>query len=283
VLVIQYALVAALRPEFGLAWGARSQYVYLGGLLLWLVIPDLAAPFVAQTYRWRGIMVVGVLLLVPIGGNMMQFVGAARAMRGLRATVIIELRLAEALRSSPDLDADVPIDPPVLPVTPRQYFEASDRLGRPGLACCEPSLVAPGSADLRAIDRVVLRLLPAGPSPAPAGRLTGRPPTVRLESVESAASEHEACTVVESGADGGWVSWRPGDRAFAVQGVTWEEVDIRVGVFSDQAEAVDSAVARAAARGEVIELPRLPVPLQWLIRIRMPGAARISVCNAVAG
>ena len=52
-LVIQYTLVAAFRPEFGVSWGARSQYVYLGVLLLWLVIPDLAAPLASRSYGWR--------------------------------------------------------------------------------------------------------------------------------------------------------------------------------------------------------------------------------------
>ena len=156
-------------------------HFYLGVVLLWLILPDLARPLASISYGKLARSVVIVVLLVAIGGNAMQFIGAARRMKVLRATEIVELRLVEALRGSPDLDQDEPVDRPGVIARVGKYFEAVDRLGAPHLASREPSLAAPEPADLHAVDRVLLRLLAGGMRPARGGVIAGRPPVVRLD------------------------------------------------------------------------------------------------------
>ena len=97
-LLLEYGLEALLRAEFSADRAARSTYVYLGALLIWLVIGDAvgASPIRFRTALARS--AIGVALACAIVGNMMQFVGAARAMKVLRGTLVSQLRLVEAAR-----------------------------------------------------------------------------------------------------------------------------------------------------------------------------------------
>jgi hypothetical protein len=167
-LAAEYFLQAYFRADFGVQHAARSGYLYPAAIFIWLAVSDLVAhswgpialaresgrataPWVA---RRAGLLV---LVAVMILGNMLQFVGAARAMRDLRATEVAELRLLERLRGAAGLAADVSPDPGLMPqVTAAKYFEAVDRFGSPTTGFW---LDPKASVDEHAVAATALRLL----------------------------------------------------------------------------------------------------------------------------
>lgn len=128
-LATEHVLWTLFRASFGAEYGARSGYVYLGVIFLWLAIGVVRLP----ARRWVP-LTAGILVGVMAVGNMRQFVGAARESRILRATAMAELHWIESMRADPRLVRDVRIDPNNLyTLTVGGYLEALDRFGRPSL------------------------------------------------------------------------------------------------------------------------------------------------------
>jgi hypothetical protein len=156
-LAAEQVLRALNRGQFGVEYGARSGYVYMGAVFVWLAISGLIGN---RLPKRRAVPVIAAILIVPMAlGNMRQFAGAAVTHRDWRATELAELQLIESLRGDPHLAPDVqPDDTTAIEVRPGPYLVAIDRFGHPTLGYdWQPNV------DSVAVEAARLRLLGGSP------------------------------------------------------------------------------------------------------------------------
>ena len=158
-LLAQLGLQAVFRSGLGVENATRSGYLYPATVFLWIAVADLWRHRAAATPTATR-LVVAALLVLAIVGNLAQLRGAGTAMVGLRSTTLAELRLGMAVRDTPGLALDVPVDPELLPqVTLRRYLSAVDRFGAPRLALEGDSFRIGDRADAAAVNATAVRLL----------------------------------------------------------------------------------------------------------------------------
>jgi hypothetical protein len=158
-LCAQLGLQALFRSGLGIEHAARSGYLYPAAVFLWIVVADLCRDHVAHRSRATG-LAVAALLALAIVGNLAQLRGAGGAMVGLRSTILAELRFGMAVRDTPGLALDIPVDPELLPqVTLRRYLAAVDRFGAPRIALEEGGFRIAARADAAAVNATAIRLL----------------------------------------------------------------------------------------------------------------------------
>jgi hypothetical protein len=224
-------------------------------IFIWLAVGDLVAhswgpidltPESGQaTAPWiapRAALLILIALMVL--GNMLQFVGAARAMRDLRATEVAELRLLERLRTAGGLATEISPDPALMPqVTAAKYFEAVDRFGSP-ITGFWPDPKA--TVDQHAVAAAALRLL-----------------TPQITTVSGTVSGPDPSLLEARGAGVRRVS--PG--CVGLSGYAGEPLPVDLG--------------QAVQRGSAVGLSRLPSSLAWVVNLDGLGSPPEGFCSFV--
>jgi hypothetical protein len=282
-LLVQYGLEAVLRAEFPVDRAARSAYVYLGALLLWLVVADAvgASGIRASSTLVRSAM--SLALMLAVAGNMAQFVGAARSMKVLRGTLVSELRLVEAARADGETALPDDLVVPGRYFLARRYLAATDRFGIPRLFCCEPPWTVEGYVDRARFDRAALTLANRLLREEPGASIEGAPPAVGLSGGPMDVSTRGACVRLVAGARGAAATWTlPGTR-FAIKAEQLTgPLRIAAGVLEPPAAPLASAPHRVppAQLPIVGRLPALPRGLHWSLRVELDEGDRVEVCTA---
>jgi len=278
-LVAEFTLVAGFRPEFGIGWVARSGYLHPAAAFLWLIAAAVWVDPRCRLRSWLRPWMVAVVLVLAIAANMVQFSGAARGMRVLRATEIAYLRLLEALRDSPDLDPDAR---GLFKITARRYLPAIDRFGAPALASREPTLAEPGVADRADLDRMLVALVGASIRPVADGKIAGDRPRVSVTGgVEEPAGS--SCVRIAAGRGHATGTWVPATGAFSLASETPGAVRaVRVGAFSRPAQVIEAIESVPRDTGGVVRLPRLPADLRWAVQVDVAAGETVTVCSATA-
>jgi hypothetical protein len=283
-LVTEYGLQAVLRGAMGTEHGARSGYIYPAAIFIWLTI----AGWIGRRLdppRWVGGRRLAVpalvgLMVVPMAlGGMLQFVGAARASRELRATELRELALMTRLRASPDLAMDVSPDPAMMPqVTAGQYFAAIDRFGTPEVAASRPADDLPGP-DAASLNVVALRLLGHAIAVGPAGHPAALTPDLVVARGVASPGDAPGCTMLRTASGEADATWSPPASGVAIRTEGQGEAHAFLGLYEPVDQRMDPAMEAALQRGETIWLPRLPPFLVWTTRVKLSGDAMIHVCS----
>lgn len=283
-LVIQNLLQAVFRGAMGFEHGARSGYLYPEAIFLWLALAGWLGPRL-EPARWAGgrrlilPALVGVLIVPMALGNMFQFVGAARASRGLRALELREIALMTRLRDSPSLTLDAAPDPFYLSgITARRWFELVDRFGDPQVAADRPGDDLPGP-DAAALNAVASRLLFGAITVTPDGKSATTRPSLVVASGATDAGDTEGCTrlaTVEGEAD---ATWSPGTSGLGLTTDGRSEISGFLGLFAPVEQPMDASWNAALGRGDTIWLPSLPETLRWQVRVRVTGDGVLYVCN----
>jgi hypothetical protein len=285
----EYLLQAYFRADFGVQHAARSGYLYPAAIFLWLAVSDLVAhswgpialtpesgrataPWVA---RRAGLLV---LISLMILGNMLQFVGAARAMRDLRATEVAELQLLERLRGASGLTADISPDPGLMPqVTPARYFEAIDRFGSPTTGFW---LDPKASVDEDAVAAAALRLL----TPkiiTMSGTVSGPDPAQLVAHGAGVNAVSPGCIEVAPQGATYHIALGVPDGAFTLSGPGVRDVTISLGLSGYPGEPLPVDLGQAVQRGSALGLSRLPGTLTWVVYVDGVGSAPVGFCSIV--
>ena len=198
----------------------------------------------------------------------------------MRATMVAELRLIEAMRSVPGLAMDASPDVELIPqLTPRLYLAAIDRFGSPGLG-----LDRGADGDFRYVDdarvnATSLRLL-AGAFVPGGGPATG-PPTGLVIEGGSVRPADDGC-VIATGA-GRWVArWAVGPNdGFSVRSNEGAHADVLLGVEADGLAAVPATIAALVGDGGPVTPPQLPGGEPWYAAVEADGPVAICRHEAV--
>ena len=260
-LLAQLGLQAAFRSGLGLESATRSGYLYPATVFLWIAVADLWRHRAAATPMATR-LVVALLLVLAILGNLAQLRGAGMAMVGLRSTTLAELRLGMAVRDTPGLALDVPVDPDLLPqVTLRRYLAAVDRFGAPRLALEGDSFRIVERADAAAVNATAIRLL----GPAFRHGEPDRSPVSATVSGGTMTPSPDGCIEVAPAAPGTdvrlAVDLEPG-RGLRVAADPSAVIDAELGILSDEL-APASASMTEILRGPGIVPPTLATGGIW--------------------
>jgi hypothetical protein len=288
-LVAEYLLQAYFRSDFGIVHAARSGYLYPAAIFLWLTVADLVgrsfgpislippAGRVAAPWFVRRAALLA-LLAVMVLGNMVQFVGAARATRDLRATQIAELHLIEQLRGVDQLVLDESPDPRLMPqVTGERYFEAVDRYGSPTTGYW---LDPKATIDEETVAGIVFRLLP----PALVG-VDGMAPGPRPRVLEAGGvpvrDARPGCLEIGPDAAAHRVALEADAGAVTLSGPGASMVRVALGVSGYLPEALPDGIAESLRRGSALRLPGLPSSLAWVVQVDGTYDPPVEVCTHV--
>jgi hypothetical protein len=288
-LAAEYLLQALFRADFGVQHAARSGYLYPAAIFIWLAVGGLVARswgpigFTPTRSRarvqWVARRAALLALVAPmILGNMLQFVGAARAMRDLRATEVAELRLLERLRTSGGLAADVSPDPGLMPqVTAAKYFEAVDRFGSPTTGFWfDPK----ASVNEDAVAAAALRLLPIGITTA-TGSVDGPDPLLLEASAAEVRRVSPGCVEIHPQESTYHVALGVADGAFTLSGPGAGGVMISVGLSGYSRGSIPADLRQALMAGSALSLSRLPRDLTWVVYLDGVVAAEERICSII--
>jgi hypothetical protein len=276
-LFAQYALQAVFRSGLGVESAARSAYLYPAAIFLWLAITDALSSRRPSAVSWNVRMVVALVLVMAIAGNLAQLVGAGRAMLGLRENMVAELRLLDSVRAVPGLALDTSPDEELIPqVTPRRYFAAVDRFGRPRLAIEGGTDEASALADPARLNAAAVRMLAGGFTRG--GTRASEPPDVVIVRGGQAQADGQGC-IIASGSGRFVVNWSvgPGD-GFSIASGQIEPTAIRLGVRPSGLVTAPPSIAAGVAAGGVIIPPPLPDGAPWYAEIE--SVAPLTICRA---
>ena len=257
-LLALYGLQAVLRSGFGAEFAARSAYLYPGAVFLWLAVADTLVGRRIPVVKWDVRAVLSIALVFAIAGNLAQFVGAARGMRDLRATMMAELKLVDSARAVDGLAMDTSPDVELMPqVTPRRYLAAIDRFGTPGLAVVRGPDGALVNVDSAHLNAAALELLAdgfeTGGTPAP------EPPADLVVEGGVAGPEGQGC-VSATGSGSIVARWNVGaGEGFSVLPGTGTRADVRLGVEPIGLAPVTGSIAEKVAAGGASCRRRFPM------------------------
>ncbi len=271
-----YFLQAVLRSRFGAEFGARSAYLYPGAILLWLAVADGLVGRRIPVVNWDLRAVLSVALVFAIAGNLAQFVGAARGMRDLRATMMAELQLVDRARAVDGLAMDRSPDVDYIPqVTPRLYLAAIDRFGPPGLAVVRGPDGALANVDSAHLNAAALELLADGFQTG--GTSAPGPPADLVVEGGVIGSQGQGC--VNATGPGSLVArWYVGaGEGFSVLPGTGTQVDVRLGVESMGLAPVTGSIATKVAAGRAVLPPALPDGAPWYVAVQANGP--VTICR----
>jgi hypothetical protein len=258
-------------------------------IFIWLAVGDLVAhswgpidltPESGQaTAPWiapRAALLILIALMVL--GNMLQFVGAARAMRDLRATEVAELRLLERLRTAGGLATEISPDPALMPqVTAAKYFEAVDRFGSP-ITGFWPDPKA--TVDQHAVAAAALRLLTPQITTV-SGTVSGPDPSLLEARGAGVRRVSPGCVEIEPQDAEYHVALGVFDRAFTLSGPGARDVTISLGLSGYAGEPLPVDLGQAVQRGSAVGLSRLPSSLAWVVNLDGLGSPPEGFCSFV--
>jgi hypothetical protein len=265
-LLAQYALQALFRSGLGIEQAARSAYLYQAVIFLWFVVADVLMPHRYQAFGRNVRAVMALTLALAIVGNVAQLIGAGRAMFGLRATMLEELRLAQSARDVPGLALDVSPDMILMPqVTVRRYLAAVDRFGAPRLAIDDEAEGVTAAADSGTVNAAALVML--GRAFVPGGALDDVPPDA-ISASDGALGEPNGGCVPLVGPGAVEAHWQLQDGAgFSIHAEPATAIVLSLGVRSDALAPVTDRMAADAADGG-IRPPKLPSGAPWFGAVR---------------
>lgn len=275
-LLAMYVLQAVLRSGFGAEFGARSAYLYPGAIFLWLAVADGLVGRRIPVVKWDLRAVLSVALVFAIAGNLAQFVGAARGMRDLRATMMAELQLVERARAVDGLAMDRSPDVDYFPqITPRLYLAAIDRFGAPGLAVPRAPDGALVNVDSAHLNAAALELLADGFETS--GTPASGPPVDLVVDVGLARPEGPGC-VIATGSGSLVARWTVGaGEGFSVRPGTGTRADVRLGVEPIGLAPVTGSIAEKVSAGGAVLPPGLPDGAPWYASVEADGP--VTICR----
>jgi hypothetical protein len=166
-LVFEFVLIGLTRGQLGINQGASSRYLYVAAVLILLVLADALADFPA---RWPVVAPLAALMLVSVWFNSHQLASFAAYRTGFATAQAAELQTFEAYRGDPGITPDAVIDPLLVPISPREYYDASTAWGSPVQPVSTQDV---GRLDAGAVDRALATLfangLAPGNAPSPLG------------------------------------------------------------------------------------------------------------------
>lgn len=256
--LFQFALTGLVRAQFGDEQAAAPRYVYVAAAFLLPVAADALADV-----PWRGVLgglVLAGFALAALNGAV-HLRSFARDRDALLALQNAELQTLMAFRGAPDMNLDRQIDPAVMPpVTPRVYFSAIDALGSPVPAVDVAGLDRlPGAAVNQAVVSAfggALRISQAGQAPAGASCQSYLGAATTYADVSVASRRTVTITASDGGPASLWLSYR-----------------------SDPVGAPQGQVFLLPGRPTVAQVPDTGTAIVWRLRIGLPEAGQISVCE----
>ncbi len=274
-LLALYGLQAILRSGFGAEFAARSAYIYPGAIFLWLAVADALVGRRIPVVDWDVRAVLSVVLVFAIVGNLAQFVGAARGMRDLRATLMAELELVDRARAVDGLVTDTSPDEELMPqITPRLYLPAIDRFGRPGLPVVRGPDGALVNVDSAHLNATALKLLADGFETG--GTTSHELPSDLVLENGLARPNGQGCVVVTG--SGLVARWKVGaGEGFSVLPGPDTHADVRLGIEPIGLAPIQAAIAAKIVDGGAVLPPTLLDGAPWYAAVEADGP--VTICR----